>query len=71
MCQSWVFGLIWPLNRLPHLKLPSQKGKPGASIETKATKSLMGVKPSMLKPGVSMVGVPGRTRDRHWGLSPT
>ena len=26
MCQSWVFGLIWPLNRLPHSKLLSQKG---------------------------------------------
>ena len=28
MCQSWVFGLIWPLNRLPHLKLPSQSTGP-------------------------------------------
>ena len=25
MCQSWVFGLIWPLNRLPYSKLPFQK----------------------------------------------
>ena len=26
MCRSWLFGLIWPPNRLPHLKLPPQKG---------------------------------------------
>ena len=31
MCQSWAFGLIWPLNRLPHFKLPSQKGTPKQS----------------------------------------
>ena len=29
----WVFGLIWPLNRLPHLKLPSQKGNQWALLK--------------------------------------
>ena len=32
MCQSWVFGLMWPLNRLPLLKLPSQRGNPMESL---------------------------------------
>ena len=40
MCQSWVFGLIWRLIRLPDLKLPSQKGNQWAQIAKKETPNM-------------------------------